>query len=196
MSEELALVLVRHSLPEIDPDRPAREWSLSPEGSRRAVQLAGYLASHNLELIVSSDERKAVQTAAILGEELGMPVVVTHGLQEQDRGGAVGLDRTSFEDGMARTFRHPGERVFGSESANEARERFTRALNRVLARYPGRRLGVVAHGTVLALFVAAQEGMDAYALWQSLGLPCVFVLSRPKLRLTEWMAEVPSLPRE
>jgi broad specificity phosphatase PhoE len=195
VSEEPVLVLVRHSLPEMDPARPAREWALSPEGCRRAVQLAAHLAPYRLELIASSEELKAMQTAAILGEELGVAVVVTQGLQEQDRGGTVGLDREAFEDRMARTFGHPGERVFGGESADDARERFTEALDRVLARYAGQRLGVVGHGTVLALFVAAQEGIDAYALWQSLGLPCVFVLSRPKLRLIEWMAEVPLLPR-
>ncbi len=184
-------MLVRHSLPQIDPGRPAREWPLSPEGCRRARQLAGYLAPHDLELLVSSEERKAVQTAAIAGEELGLPVVVTAGLHEQDRSGVVGLDREAFGAGVARMFRHPGERVFGRESAHEARERFTHALGRVLTRHPGQNLCVVAHGTVLALFVAEREGRDPYTLWQCLGLPCVFVLSRSGLRLVKWMAELP-----
>jgi broad specificity phosphatase PhoE len=154
------------------------------------------LARYRLDLIVCSDELKAVQTAAILGEELGVPVVVTRGLHEQTRDETVGMDREAFQEAIARTFRHPGERVFGGESATEAHRRFGQALGRVLARHPQRRLGVVGHGTVLALFVAAQEGMDAYALWQSLGLPCVFVLSRPELHLIEWVTEVPPLARD
>ena len=184
------LVLARHSLPAIELSRPAHQWSLSPEGCRRAVQLAALLACYDLELLVSSEEPKAVQTAAIVGEELGLPAVVVQGLHEHERSGVVGLDGEAFRDGVARVFRHPQERVFGEESAEEAHGRFSGALNRVLARHPGQNLGVVAHGTVLALFVAGREGRDPYALWQSLGLPCAFMLSRPELRVIEWMAEV------
>ena len=184
------LVLVRHSLPEIDPSRPGREWSLSPERSRRARQLAPCLAPYHLEVLVSSEEPKAVQTAAIIGEELGLPPEVVPGLHEHDRSGVVGLDREAFLGAIARTFAHPGERVFGAESADEARERFTGVLGQLLARYPERNLCVVAHGTVLSLYVAEREGSDAYALWQRLGLPCYFVLSRPDLHLTEWVEKV------
>ena len=185
------LVLVRHSVPEIDPGRPAREWSLSPEGSRRARQLAPDLAPYDLEVLVSSEERKAVQTAAIIGEELGLAAEVVPGLHEHDRSGVVGLDREAFLSAIERTFAHPGERVFGAESADEARERFTGTLGHLLARYPGRNLCVVAHGTVLSLYVAEREGSDPYALWQRLGLPCTLVLSRPDLHVIEWVGEVP-----
>jgi broad specificity phosphatase PhoE len=185
------LALVRHSLPDVDPSRPAREWSLSAEGCRRARQFAACLAPYDLEVLACSEERKALQTAAIIGEELGLPVEVVPGLHEHDRSGAVGLDHEAFLDGVARMFAHPGERVFGAESADEARARFTSALGQLLARHPGRNLCAVAHGTVLSLFVAEQEGSDPYTLWRGLGLPCAFVLSRPDLRLTEWMPEAP-----
>ena len=195
MSAGNILVLVRHSVPEIDPHRPAHEWALSADGCRRAGQLAAWLAAYGLDLLVSSEEQKAVQTAAIAGEELGLPVVITPGLHEQDRSGAIGLDHGQFHDRVARMFSHPSERVLGTESADEARERFSRTLARVLARHPGQNLGVVAHGTVLSLFVAEREGTDPYGLWQSLGMPCAFVLSRDDLRVVEWVPEVPALPR-
>jgi broad specificity phosphatase PhoE len=183
------LVLIRHSVPAIDPSRPAREWSLSAEGRVRARQLAADLGRYELQVLASSEEVKAVQTARILGEELGLAVKVVPGLHEQERSDAVGLDREAFLRSVARLFARPYERVFGAESADEARARFGEALRRLLARHPGENVGVVTHGTVLSLYVAAREGSDAHALWQGLGLPCAAVLSRPELCLIEWVGE-------
>ncbi len=44
---------------------------------------------------------------------------------------------------------------------------------------------IVAHGTVISLLVARHNGLDAYALWRSLGLPSFCILSAEKLRLRE-----------
>jgi broad specificity phosphatase PhoE len=183
------VVLIRHSTPEIDPSRPAREWALSAEGRGRARQLAAYLERYDLRVLASSEEHKAVQTAHILGEELGLSVEVVPGLHEQERSDVGRLDREAFLRGVAQLFAHPNERLFGAESADEARARFSDALGRLLTRYPEHNVGVVTHGTVLSLYVAAREGSDAYALWQGLGLPCAAILSRPELRLVEWVGE-------
>ncbi|CAN5257619.1 hypothetical protein BH18CHL2_BH18CHL2_01900 [soil metagenome] len=37
---------------------------------------------------------------------------------------------------------------------------------------------IVAHGTVIALYVSRVAGIDPYSLWQSLGLPSYVVLSQ------------------
>ena len=34
------LILVKHSLPVIDPEKPAHQWKLSPEGKKRCIPLA------------------------------------------------------------------------------------------------------------------------------------------------------------
>jgi len=183
------LVLIRHSVPAIDPSLPAGEWPLSVEGRGRARQLAADLERYGLHVLASSEECKAVQTARILGEALGLAVEVVPGLHEQERSDVVGLDREAFLRGVARLFTHPNERVFGAESANEARARFGDAVDRLLARFPGRNVGVVTHGTVLSLYVASREDSDAHALWRRLGLPCAAVLSGPELRLVEWVGE-------
>jgi broad specificity phosphatase PhoE len=189
MPEGALLVLIRHSVPAIDSSRPAREWSLSAEGCGRARQLAVDLERYGLQVLASSEEVKAVQTARILGEELNLAAEVTPGLHEQERSDAVGLDREAFLRAVAQVFARPSERVLGGESADEARARFSGALGQLLARYPGRNVGVITHGTVLSLYVAQREDSNAYALWRRLGLPCAVVLSRPDLRLVEWVGE-------
>jgi len=79
------LVLIKHSLPEIQPDLPARRWRLSEEGRRRCRPLADRLVAHVPERIFTSREPKAMETAALVGSRLGLPVEPRDGLHEHDR---------------------------------------------------------------------------------------------------------------
>jgi broad specificity phosphatase PhoE len=58
----------------------------------------------------------------------------------------------------------------------------------VLQRHPQDDLAVVAHGTVITLFVAQTNSIDPFKFWQRLGLPSYVVLLLPDLsiiRVTE-----------
>ena len=63
------LILVKHSLPEIIKNMPAREWKLSVEGQIRAQRLAERLNQYQPEVIVSSIEPKAQETAEIIARQ-------------------------------------------------------------------------------------------------------------------------------
>ena len=179
------LVLIRHSLPEIDLAVPAARWRLSRNGRARCHALADRLARYDLDAIVSSTEPKAIGTAEIVAHQLGLSFETVDGLQEHDRSDVVGLDRTQFRDAVARLFSHPHDLVLGNETAEQARQRFAISVGSVLERYPNANVAVVAHGTVISLFVAGVTVLDAHAFWQRLGMPCYVVLSRPDLRLIE-----------
>ena len=79
------LVLVRHSKPEIEPDKPASEWRLDDAGRHRSKLLAGTLCGFNADVVWSSKEPKAVETAEIVADALGVPVRTTDGLEEHHR---------------------------------------------------------------------------------------------------------------
>ena len=63
------LILVKHSLPEIVENVPAREWKLSDEGRVRAQRLAERINHYRPEVIVSSIESKAKETAEIIARK-------------------------------------------------------------------------------------------------------------------------------
>ncbi len=48
-----------------------------------------------------------------------------------------------------------------------------------------RSLAVVAHGTVISLYVARKTGADPYALWKRLNTPSYVVMTLPELQLIE-----------
>lgn len=176
MSERL-LILIKHSLPELDPVRPACTWSLSAEGRRRCEPLAQALRPYQPALLVASEELKALETAQILAEQLALPQFVEAGLHEHDRRTVPFLTPEVFRESVAACLARPTELLLGSETANQARERFSAAVERVLARFAQKNIALVAHGTVISLFVAQRTQLDAYALWDRLGLPSFVVLN-------------------
>lgn len=180
------LILVRHSVPAIDPATPAPDWRLSDEGRRRAELLARRLAGRGPGRTVSSPEPKAQETARIIIPNQSDPVTIVPDLREHDRRRVPHLTPQAFREAVIACLRFPGEVRFGEESAAAARARFTAAIADLLAAMPpAETLTVVTHGTVLALYVAAVTGVDVVDLWQRLGLPSYVTLSRPDLTLVE-----------
>lgn len=170
------LILVRHSLPEIVEDIPAREWHLSSEGTARARRLANRLTAYHPEVLFSSAESKAKETAEAIGEPNHLPVDIVEGLHEHDRSEARYLSRNEFQNTIREFFLKPDELVFGKETANQAHGRFLKTIQSILETHANKTVIIVSHGTVISLFVARLIGTSEHSLWNQLGLPGYVVL--------------------
>ena len=177
------LILVKHSLPEIDPGRNASEWRLSEAGRKRCTFLADALAAYRPDLIACSLEPKALQTAQIVAVRLDKPLEPFAGLHEHLRRNEQITGKEEFEANVAQFFRQPNSLVFGEETADQAYRRFSQAVAGLTRRHAGQNLVVVAHGTVITLFVAHACGMEPFPLWKRLDLPSFVVLALPELEL-------------
>jgi len=140
--------------------------------------------------VAASGEPKAEETGKLLASHLGVPWTVEAGLHEHDRRGVPFLSAQELLDSVATFFRSPDQLVFGRETACEAHTRFASSVDAVLTRYPTDTIALVAHGTVIALYVAAKCGRDPFALWQELGLPSYVSLSLPEGRQLEVVGHV------
>lgn len=177
------LVLVKHARPVLDRERPAREWRLAAAGEAQAVALAKRLAGFLPFELISSPEPKAIRTAEIVAGMLGVEPRAVEGLHEFDRPPLPILPRDEHLRLNARLFTEPYRPVLGSESARVALARFSAAL---LPEIHARRTGnlvVVTHGTVIALFVAAHNAVDAFGFWRTLECGELAVLDLPSLEL-------------
>ena len=170
------LILVRHSLPEVKEALPAREWSLSAEGRSRAERLAGFLERHQARILVTSPEPKARETAEILAGRLQLPLQVTSDLHEHERDSIPYLSKREFEAAINEFFERPDTLIFGNETADQAHERFSRAVKSILSANNNSKIAIVAHGTVISLFVARLTGLSGFEIWTQLGLPSFVVL--------------------
>ncbi len=182
------LILIKHSMPEFEKGKLWYEWPLSEDGRRRCIPLAEQVASYQPTAIAASPERKAVETAGIIGSHIEIPVQITEGLQENDRTG-FRFAQDEYEQQFQEFFRKPNELIIGQETATQALKRFTLALEGFVCDHPAGNLVVVAHGTVITLFTAAHNDIEPFQFWLELGIPSFVVLSLPDYRLIETLPE-------
>lgn len=177
------LILVKHSLPQVDPRVDAHHWHLSEEGKQRSQQLAHELDRYHPARLVSSPEPKALETAQILAEALHLPLETVEGLHEHLRSRVGYQEHQAFEEAVRSLFSQPDEPVFGDESAHQALKRFRLALETSQQRYPIDNLMAVTHGTVISLYLQATCGLEPFETWRSLGMPSYAVLGLPQYQL-------------
>lgn len=184
------LILVKHSLPAIEPAQPSADWQLSAEGLRRCERLAALLAPYLPAALICSREPKARATATALAERWGLAYAVADGLEEQHRRSAPFGSSAEFQQALRELFARPSELVYGEETADAAEARFAAALEDALAQHPGQNLVVVAHGTVIALYLGRRTDLDGFTLWERLGLPSFAVLDQASHVVEQLVLEI------
>ncbi len=184
------LILVKHSLPEIIPTIPAKEWQLSESGQVRCDTLAQNLEIYLPDVIISSVEQKAVGTAQIIASQLGKPFYTFEGLHEHDRTGVDFLDKEQFEAKVNNFFVRPDKLVLGIETASQAIERFLKAVTSVEVTHPDKNIVIVTHGTVITLFVEKFNDVNTFSFWKELDLPSFVVLSLPNHKLVKTVERI------
>ena len=181
------LILIRHSAVQIDPAVNSHQWLLSEDGRSRCRAFAQQLHPYQPSRFVTSHEAKAQETGQIMAEILGVCWTAADGLQEHDRTDSPYIaSKVDFETAVAQLFIHPTDLVFGRETAVQAAARFTQAVNYEIEAYPQENIAIVSHGTVMALFICQyNRQLNPMQFWQSLTLPCAFILSLPDKQLIQ-----------
>ncbi|MCC6239324.1 MAG: histidine phosphatase family protein [Phycisphaerales bacterium] len=179
------LILIKHAPPEKDADTPSHQWGLSAQGQQLSRIMAGELRQHAPQIIISSLEPKALQTAQIIARELAIPVETDADLAEHERNNVPLMETRDFISLMALLFNRPRQLVLGQETAEQAKKRITKALHRIFDQHPDQTIAVMTHGTVLALYASELIDEDPFTLWRKLALPSYLVFSRPQMELLE-----------
>ena len=136
--------------------------------------------------MVSSTEPKAVETAQLVSEALKIPTETAPDLHEHDRSNVPHMRSSEFISSMELFFRRPDELVLGNETAREAEDRFTAAVEAALAMdQASNSIAIVSHGTVIALMLARRTNRPAFQLWREWGLPSFAVMELPEWRVAE-----------
>ena len=151
------LFLFRHG--ETDWNREGRlqghtDTPLNASGLAQAEELSEKLRPHRLDAVVSSDLSRALTTARIVADALGVPLLADPGLRETDVGAAEGLlwadAKIRFGEGLTERWFTDGDVAFpGGETGIATRTRGLAALRRLAAAQPYRRIGVSTHGAML-----------------------------------------------
>ena len=176
---DTVLFLVRHG-ETVDNARQIMQGQtqgcLNEKGREQARVVAERLAAEPVDAIVASDLRRAIQTAEIIAEPHGLPVVTTPLLRERDWGGFTGRfipdlkgevwpDDIESEEALlsrARTFliyitaTYPGKRVVAVGHGI-----FNKAILAVYAQCPMREVQRMMNAEVRLLTVSAERAASA-----------------------------------
>jgi broad specificity phosphatase PhoE len=115
--------------------------ALSPKGRALAVELGSRRRSDDLDLVLVSDLRRAVETAEIAFAGSEIPVLHDWRLRECNYGELNGQPASLVHDAVESVH----ERYPGGESWVDALQRVRGVLDDIAARWPGRRVLIIGH---------------------------------------------------
>lgn len=149
---------ITHPQVRIDPDVAVPDWGLSDLGRARARSMLGQPWVSAIRRIVSSGERKAIETAEILGHHLGMTPEIRPRMHENDRSATGFLPPPEFEAVADQFFAHPETSIRGWERAIDAQARIRAEVDDILSRHEAGDIAFVGHGGVGTLLLLSLTG--------------------------------------
>jgi broad specificity phosphatase PhoE len=158
------VILVRHALPEVHQGTSSKLWGLG-ESAREDCVLLAYALPPGIPRIISSDERKARETADVLGLRLGVQVEVDPRFQEVDRPQVWDRDYREVAAGYLSGIHEPGW-----ESQGSVVDRFRAGIEQATDTF-GEDIVVVNHGLAMSLWVASAVSIDLVPWWKALTFP-------------------------
>ncbi|HUI49835.1 MAG TPA: histidine phosphatase family protein [Acidimicrobiia bacterium] len=165
----MELLWVRHGEPErvapgsgVPADPP-----LTARGREQAERLAAWLACEQIDVVLSSPQRRAIETAEPVARVHGIAVEITSGLVEYDANSDSYIPmeelRASNDPHLNAMYEGRWEE-FGAESTTEFRARVAATLDEIVTAHPGQRVVAVCHGGVINVACAVTLGLDRH-LW-------------------------------
>ena len=125
------------------------QGQLNEEGEKQARRLRDEMASEQLDAIVASDLKRAVDTARIVAEPHGLEVVTTPLLRERDWGSFTGRYIPDLKDAV-----WPDD----IETLEALQARSRAFLDFIRREYAGKRVLAVGHGIVNKAIQAVHYG--------------------------------------
>ncbi|MGE5654297.1 MAG: histidine phosphatase family protein [Bacillota bacterium] len=168
------LYIVRHSIPATDPSVAAERWPLSDAGIRAAQQLGELSCWQDVEIIYSSPEPKALQTAEEIARQWGTRVIIEGGLRELQMK-PVWLESADFIKKVGDYLEGADDPDF--EPYDQAQRRIVDCVQRLTQSHPDRSIAVVSHARILVAFLSHLFGRRlGRQEWRSIKMPDLAVV--------------------
>ncbi|PKA14966.1 histidine phosphatase family protein [Leptospira haakeii] len=160
--EEYQLFLIRHGETAWNKERRLQgqtDTPLSELGKKQASKLAEGLKNKGIELIFSSDLKRAKETSEQISQQLGIEIIYHSGLKEIHLGEAQGILESEISDIFGETHYsawksqdriHDQFKFPGGESKSEAGSRIIETILYLLKMYDKKNIAICSHGFVLS----------------------------------------------
>jgi len=172
----MEVYLVRHGETESNKEKRFQGWSESPlsdKGLRQAEKAGFFLGTKGIDAVYSSDLKRAVHTARIIGANCGVEPVDTPLLREINFGQWEGLTYNEIEAEWGNIIREWFDDPFcrsapDGETLEDVRERvdsFTGKLAGYAENSGNQRVVLVSHGGTIRVFLYYALGLTREQFW-------------------------------
>lgn len=127
------------------------QGELTQKGLQQAEELAQQMADEQIDVFVSSDLKRSIDTCTIIAQKHGLPVVQIPLLRERDWGGFTGRFIPDLKDET-----WPDD----IESITDLRTRAKAFLDFISEQYPGKTVLAVGHGIINKAIQAVHLGKE------------------------------------
>ena len=171
MKNNNALIFLRHAETKKDSKIPIKQWRLTFEGKENVQNLTSTGIFDTVDIIISSQEIKAYQSALPLAKRLNKKVHRIKGLGEINREGGGVMSKEDYDTTKEKIFTDLDFRVHGWETARHALHRFKKAVEKINRTHKGKKILISSHGTVMTLYFAflSKDMKNLMKRWKSLG---------------------------
>ena len=158
---------VRHGETEWNRAGKMQGWHDSPLtdlGLLQAKATAEGMAGRGVEIIYTSDLKRAIDTANIIAEKIGVEVITDPRLRERNMGDMEGLTHEMYGQIAPHLLKkylmfEPEWSIPGGESLVQRTERCVYAAKDICQNHPGQTILIVGHGGVLSSFFHYAVGL-------------------------------------
>jgi len=149
---------------------------LTELGKKQSKRIAEQVASHNVDLIISSHLGRAIETAAICQQQLNINNVINENLSERNLGEWQGkqiAQLTKHAHYIELLHEYTQLNPIGGESAIDCGKRILKAFHTIIETYAHKSILVILHGEALRCFFSAlgknnvNQPQNAYDLFQN-----------------------------
>ena len=169
VGKNLKLIIVRHgeSVHNIEFRVQGQIHSrLTPRGMKQARQVAKILKDESVDVIFSSDLKRAKQTGQQISNGVKAPVKLEKALREVHLGGLQGKKHKEidWDEIWPKWFKNL-ESVKGLESKREVEKRVGKFMRDLRRKYQGQTVVLVTHGGLIRFLLSAATGTSLKKLW-------------------------------
>lgn len=153
------IFLITHPDVIIDPNTAIDNWQLSAKGLKRINNLLNEDFWNEVSTIYSSTELKAKTVAEIITKRYKLPLILAPELKEIDRSSTGFIPYEKFMQTVTEFFNQPDKSILGWETANQATQRISQFVERIIKINQNKNIAFIGHGAIFALLLSYLKGV-------------------------------------
>jgi len=149
------LIFLRHAETKVDENSVISKWLLAENDKKKAINILNSELFTDVDIIITSGEEKAYQTAYPLSERLHKEIIRDKNLNEilRDQGRYL-KTKDEYIKTIKLCVENRNQSYNNWETANHALKRFSKAIQEIDSKFSNKKILIVAHGGVINLYFA------------------------------------------